>query len=880
MSDNEIFVNREDELEWLTEGLSRWLESGVVRPDDEGHTLNVSSLYGNVGYGKKALATQWQRKLAAEIQLEDGRFATAHLDFADGGQTFTFTTILGVLRNSVEKSSWRATMLRRLTRRLRYNFPAYDYAVRGMPLKENPSIGARREGDPLEQAGGDVVGKSTDVIVSKLKDAAPWWLHLLFVIGDFLAPPLWHGPRQWNVRRTCKPADDFFAALKEGKPEELSGRLPRILDWELERKRVKLVVSINGLETILHDEVGEPSSKGEVILRQLFDDMPNVFFVISGHHEVEWARSQRVGPLLKPHPDEYLKQRLVLSADGEPAIGHEVRKKITGNEHAGWPIFLEACTDLFRKTDDRSPSNFQNIDLSGLVERILVNLTPSQKRVVLCMSMLRTFTLELAREVADASLDDATELTGRFFLRKADSGSVWTHHMDPTVRDLIEKRRSDGTPPEMGEMARHAIRSLGSLFSQAREQVRGGPVNDYHAINDYRAKVIAYLTESIRIAAEYRISLRTESDAEWIPRAAYEYVRDYVWEDALMPLEKLLERHDPATSDAVAFGLALCVIQARQRELSSNANSRREQTRSRLADLFEPLNRDRRDTDDTKARDLVQYFLAEATRDTAETEEEAKRAEMLMKDLVDRNTFMRHQALEGLIYDARRRGDFVEAQLMLEDFKEEDPAEKVTKLRVWADTLWSNGLFDKAVEKYDEATKIADDNRLKGHAAEAQASLAYCASFGPTDVAKPIVERARKRCENVNNTWSRLQVDNANLLLKAGRDGTRLVVESETKSAKEEGLSSSAVYAAFACAFDAEVGQNDEALAAACAQIREIGGDSQFRWLVEIVEFWRGSSCAPSGRQSDIKWLDGMEKTAERWRAIVEKRKEEMGRAR
>ena len=91
------------------------------------------------------------------------------------------------------------------------------------------------------------------------------------------------------------------------------------------------------------------------------------------------------------------------------------------------------------------------------------------------------------------------------------------------------------------------------------------------------------------------------------------------------------------------------------------------------------------------------------------------------------------------------------------------------------------------------------------------------------------------------------------------------------------GLTSIRAYARFLDCLNAALSGDDTRLLAARGALTELGADD-FRWLVEVVDFWLGADLSREERGEAFDWLDGPDAARTRWRRLVADRRGSLAR--
>jgi hypothetical protein len=863
----QVFANRDDERAAFDRAFQAHRDLvGQRQPEPQDLVAprrNVLVYYGVGGVGKTTLSKQLQRRLTERdaeppagwppVSEEYGEILTVRLDLGREAGLDVESLVL-LLRAAL------APVGRPMT--------AFDLALaRYWKRAKRQSLGEylHRNGMIERMPQARQMPELVNQAVSEVSSAAGLaGLGLLVQTGPRLVGYLRDRPRRRLAINECRRLPDLLEA--DATTESLS-YFPYLLAWDLaqlQRDRdLSLVVFLDTFEEV----GGQTNRELERIVQRAVWLVPNAFFVITGRNRLDWVdpgladRLDWAGPVnwpgLDPGADEeprqhlvgdisdvdshrYLRQRLVRRH--EPVIPAEVRQRIVANAH-GLPLYLDLSVmrylGIANNGEVPKPDDFDGA-FPGIVASVFRDLDERERAVLRAVSLFDAFDVELAAVTAGQSSDAAAlQLIQRPFVRH-EPAAVWPYHMHTLVREQVRAAdvglADSWTEQDWRRAAGRALTYLGETASKARS-------------GQDRRTLITCLNKGFQLAHDFGLPLG------WLVDGAYWFIEDSVWEPFLRPpIVAEVQAGDVGPgSSAQALAVGLVAIAARQRV-------HREHT---LALLERCLGTGLLAGD---AADLLAYFRAECQRDLGN----AGDSERGMTALLGPGRRMSDMALRGLSHLHRRRGRFRLLQSQLEGGYSTGVWQ-----RVWGDLYWTQGRLPEAVDAYRKAVEWAGEQGLAGEAATSGACLAWAAALHSATSGAEAVGNARRLLEPVTVTWAELQVECAEIVLAAGSDTD---VEQRyahvQERARQNGLTSTAAYAALARAFHYAVVADLDRLSEARDGLRAHVRGDEFAYLDEIVEFWRG---AGSGRRAaGADWLDGRKVTAARWRSIMEQRRREL----
>lgn len=859
----QIFIDRHGEREAFEHAFhahgARIEEAQQCNPVDVvAPRRNIISYYGLGGIGKTTLSQHLQSWVSGEDSepnwppFEGGgsRVITARLDLSrDVG--LDFETMLIILRVAAGQLRQNMTAFDiAFSRYWEYAHPNESFSDY---LKRNSSL--RRLSNALKLP--EQLAKSLEEVAVYLGQPIPG-LSVLTLTGKALITQLRSRSQRKRALNGCPRLPDL---LEAGVDPEALGYYPYLLAWDLHRLQqsqpVRIVVFIDTFE-----DVGTRSNRHlERYLQRLMWLMPNVFFVVTGRNRLEWAdidlvgeldwvgpvswpglavgatedpRQHLVGALSEHDSDLFLRDRL--RRNGVPLIGTEVRECIVSKAQ-GLPLHLDLCVmrfvQMYHAEAVITPAEF-DVGFPGLVARIFRDLGEAERSVLRAVSLFDAFDVPLATATAGAATESAAiRLIDRPFV-KIGEWDPWRYHLDELIRghivDADHGLDDSWNEADWRAAAQRALSHMGRLTTNT------------DGIRDRRL-LINCLNQGLRLAHDFDLELG------WLTDAAYQFIADHVWEPTLAPRIPDVDTPDVLLrTGAAALAMTLVAIRARQK-----------QHRQRTADQL------KRCLDSgllaVDARDLAAYFYAECMRDLGHRDE----SERGMQELVGPGRRMADTAARGLSHLQRRIGQFrdLQATLSTQD-------RSATWLRVTGDLWWTQARFAEAESAYQAARDVAQAEGSVGEAALCEACRAFAVGFAEPHRAREVVESARELLQAVTITWADLQVRNAELLLTAGGDsghGSRC--DDVAAAAEANGLSSIGAYTELARGLHAAVLGDAHGLDVARANLLNYVHGAEFSYLVEIIDFWRGTSGALESSGHPADWVDGVAATAERWHDVV-----------
>ncbi|CAO5238640.1 hypothetical protein [Frankia sp. AgKG'84/4] len=860
----DFFADRRDEWATVAESLARHTQrtrnSAFDVEDLESPRENVLVFYGVGGIGKSMFSRGLVEHLSAgefrgtdwpPLRQEVGRVIPVRIDLSrDVGSDFE--SLVLALRLAVAE--------------IGQPMPAFDIAFQrywsrnhpGEPLDEylrlrtwfNRFPGARSLSDQMQSALADVAqavafpgtigslaGQGLKSIIRGLREHR----HQLRALAD------------------CRRLAD----LLEAEPDlEALSYYSHLLAWDLSQVSAKKAVTLAVLLDTFEDVGDRVHRDLERLIQRMVWLMPNALFIVTGRNRLEWAerklegqldwagpefwpllaggasgepRQHIVGYLSPGDCEKYLSERLTVS--GRPLIDEATRSLIIGNSH-GLPLYLDLAVmrflDLYRRHGRTPTAEEFNLDFPALAARTFRDLTPDVRRVLRAVSLLGSFSVELASATAGLDQDaPVLELIERPFIDE-DRDILWPYRLHDLIREAVRETDSVSedrwTPADWRRAASRAFDAYGS-------EATGN-----------RSKLVAALRQGMILARDYNLELG------WLEDAAFRYVQDFVWESIELPASPgpHLRENGETNGSVDALAMALNAISQRQHQ---HRGRTAEQLRIVLASGRLP----------DSLLELPRYFIAECDRDLGNLRQSMEG----MRQVVDGGGRLVPIAARGLVHLARRAGRFPEVLSTAESLGPEGRRE-----RVLGDLWWTQGNITLACSLYAASRDEAIATGQPGEAALSQACMAFAAAFQDRNRATEQIARADALLTGISLRWAEIHTRAAELLRDAGIAVDLLErAEDLAGTAGEAGLSSSVAYIRFAACLHAVVLNSPTLLADARAQLHTCIHGEEFAYLGELTYLAAGDE--PPSDLPLAQWLDGPDQVRARWTEIVNDRRRE-----
>ncbi|MEV6961335.1 ATP/GTP-binding protein [Streptomyces sp. NPDC051207] len=864
ISASEAFTNRQTQWQAVTSSLAEHIRS-VGRADFDVEDLeaprrNILVFHGVGGIGKSTLS----RKI--EASLASSAHRPAQWEPPSHPEQRTLPVRIDLARAAGMDFERVILTIRLAVAALGRPMPAFDLALRRYWEHNHPGESIE---DYLRRGGLLSRFSAAAALPQQMQSALSDVAQALLLPGT-VGGALGHGAgalikalreRRQSVRALADCSR--LADLLEVDPDlEALSFYPHLLAWDL----AQLPPGKSALPVILLDtfeDTGDRTHRDfERLLQRIVWLMPNAFFVITGRNRLQWAETSLEGQLDWTGPnswpglvpgdaaytqsntpsrqiligdfsledcENYLTRRL--SRGGQPLIDEPVRRIIAERSH-GLPLYLDLSVmrylELRRGGGQPQVTDFDH-DFPALITRTLSDLTAEERHVLRSVSLLSAFSVPLATKVAGMDHDSpALRLIERPFIRESSSG-VWPFHIHDLIRSAI-RNADDGSDDRWSQedWQRAAQRGFHALEEQWRHDVRRD-----------RTVLVGCLQQGLLLARDFDL------DVDWLGDAAFQYVADSIWEPLSLP----------EASDTVSGGLqtAADALVETLSAIARRQHEHRERTVSRLsAVLASGLLPD-------ELVELATYHLAKAQRDLGLTDASRRG----MQRVVSVGGRLAFAAGRGLAHLSRLSGDFPAAV---------DAAGRLgwegRHQRVLGDVWWVQGDMNRAAAAYRAARSEAEQNDVVGETAMSQAHLAFAVAFtdpvqadDELDLADRLLSRLRLRSAEMTARIAAL-VRDAGYAADVPDRAAVLLAEISVS-----GISYAAAKLQLALCFHHAVFDARDELAAGISRLRELTDSGDYAYYVEIAHFM--ADLPLSTDTARARWIDGEQRTRERWRNIV-----------
>lgn len=871
---SEAFTNRQAQWQAVMAGLAEHIRhvthAGFDVEDLEAPRRNILVFHGVGGIGKSTLSRKIEASLASSEHRPVQWESPSHV------QERTLPVRIDLARSAGMDFERVILTIRLAVAALGRPMPAFDLALRRYWEHNHP-------GEPIEDylrrrgllSRFCAAAALPQQMQSALSDVAQ-----ALILPGTVGSALGHGAgalikalreRRQSVRALA--GCSRLADLLEAEPDlEALSFYPHLLAWDLSQ----LPADKSALPVILLDtfeDTGDRTHRDfERLLQRIVWLMPNAFFVVTGRNRLQWAETTLEGQLdwTGPHAwpglvsdtaltgsgvsggqmligdfssedcEDYLARRL--SRDGQPLIDEPVRRIIAERSH-GLPLYLDLSVmrylELRRGGRQPQVTDFDH-DFPALIARTLSDLTAEERHVLRSVSLLSAFSVPLATQAAGMDHDaPAMRLTERPFIRESRS-SVWPFHVHDLIRAAI-RNANDGSDDRWSDEDWHraAQRAFHALESQWRQDLRRD-----------RTVLVGGLQQGLLLARDFQL------DLGWLADAAFQYVGDSIWEPLALPAA------DATSSDGLQT--AADALVETLRAIARRQHEHRERTAGRLSAVLAS------DLLPDELVELATYYLAKAQRDLGLTDDSRRG----MQRVASTDGRLASAARRGLAHLSRVSGDFpaaVEAAEML--------GWEGRHQRVLGDVWWVQGEIERAIAAYLASRREAEENGAAGETAMSQAHLAFAASFtdplradDELDLADRLLSRTSLRSSEMTARIATL-VRDAGLASDVPDRAAVLLAEIGVS-----GISYAAAKLQLALCFHHAVLDAQDDLATSITRLRELTRSGGYAYYVEIAHFMAGLPLPEHTTRA--RWINGERQTRERWRNLVEARRNRLGAAR
>lgn len=845
-----VFTDRENQYNLFKERHERWRSAiAGVDPQDMGAPRrNILHFYGVGGVGKSTFLRELCGHMAGQhvshwsVPTSNEKVVTAYIDFSRTEGTNLEDAVLTIRAACTNLGRPIPAFDILLSRYWEIVHPGEDLDAylrrRGLASRAAEAIGLSDQVLSAISEVANELGQSGGLVVGGVRSAKA-------LVGAL------YGRSVKNLR--IDKCERFGPALEADPTQDYLTFLPHFLSWELSRNSDRggsypnLVIFIDTLE----DAGSESFREIERHIQRLIWLMPNVFFVTAGRNRLRWDDESLIGQLdfvgTQSWPTlsigdsdqlgqvligdladqdcrDYLRHRVTLS--GKPAISQSIEDVIV-EKSGGLPYFLDICAMHFLQlvTSGRTPKaeDFE-VGFQAIVARIFRDLLPDERHALRFASLLDGFDIDLLHEVGATKTSGPLEiLVKRPFVKSHDSGG-WSFSLHKLVRDAI-RNSIDSLEDSWG--ARDWILASEKIASELVKRCK---------FASHRADFLFYFSQILVLIVKENIAV--ESDVLELSEL---YVEPQTWEPLALEIEKNID----LASGADRFVIAMHLISSRQR---MNRKTFQQQLEPHLEGLPD------------RARPFVEYFYAEALRDTGRLAEALTRFESASK-LESRQ----ESSLRGKCHILRRMGLFNDAYEIADSMSPSSGW-----MRVKGDLLWTNGKFGEAALQYKSAQEYAIANRQPGEVFTNVVSEAFTLAFVEPDIARELINRAITQSEIVRQSWTETLTLVASAICSAGTESFRDDLLSANQKASEYGLSSVLGYIAIAEALHtARSGIGDrQDVSFRAREISSIGGLAYVPVIADLLLF---RNVDDQIAVDECQWMDGWNKVSTRWLRIVDR---------
>jgi hypothetical protein len=651
----------------------------------------------------------------------------------------------------------------------------------------------------------------------------------------------------------------YFGRLLAAEPDgESLAYMAAILAWDLvvagRDDPVELVVFVDTYEMATRDL----QRRFERLFQRVVFLTPNVLWVVTGRNRIDWDESldgeleyvgrdcwpqvavagddpqqHLVGFLSDRDASTYLAARVTV--DDQPAMSPPLRTAIV-EAARGLPLHLDLAVMRYM----RVAHSGGEVDLADfrttfavLVERIMRDLDDPERRLLEGVSLLDHFDRSLAVAAAGGGVTDAdfARFVRRPFVVEA-SSQLWPYRIHDAVRACVNDHADVGR-------GRWSARERRAAGVRAYEQL-GRSMEPALADCDRHA-LLAGLTQGLAVATEHGLPVG------WLEDVAFAVHESSSWQ-AVLP-DALADSEIDTDARALAVGLAV---------VSRRRTADRAWIVRRLDEVLERAVLDR------DLADLLLRYRSHALRRLGRHEE----ALAGYTSIVERGGRLASEAEWNVVRHTAAIGRFRSA---IEPHRDAGPRRAGLE-RVLGNVLRDNALLTEAEDRYIRAAEGAERAREEGRRALCLSDLALVRAWQGREVARD-VERASAAADGTGRRQPYQQVALAEAVSCAGRDarGFLMHIDEYRERSRRDRMAENEVFAAVAEALHAAVLGDEDGLAAAGGDVRELADAlGTHRYWADVVCWWRGADEPEPDR---YEWLGGRDTARERWLAVVDDRR-------
>lgn len=847
LSAERVFTNRVSELASFSASIANLassLDAAEITPvvDRSAPRENVLVYYGVGGIGKTTLSQELESRYLRETPDRRNPRTTLRTDFSDSN-TFDFEAYILSMRAALGVLSrhWPAfdVALAAYWGRAHSGELLDDFINRDSALRR-----AARSVGMSEQISESIAGVVGDIVFGGIAGIAQGFSTAIY--RQFRESIARH-----RVLRQC----ELLPELLDADPTiETLSYFSYLLAWDLERLRGKGLRAVFFLDTFENLGDGDSREVERLIQRTAFL-MPNVLFVITGRHRLDWGdlstpdrldyvgsarwpslnaahsgadpRQHLVGYLSDEDAETYLSQ--AVSHEGQPVISRQIRDRVVAASD-GFPLYLDLAVtmylDIVSRGQTPSPEEFGQ-PLPAVTAKMLRDLDGEERDLLRAAALLEGFDISVLRagcpNVHDAAI---RRFRDRPFL-ELDPERVWRYSIHDVLRRAVldaDQGLSDSWSPR--ERVAVAARMAGHLERIEAEAAESGD----------RTLALAAFQQGLELC------VATDQFFDWLVPAGQRLLRAGLW---------MLGVSRPSSSDGA--------LRAFIRGLSGARERRSGNVRSAISELNRAL------AGDGLSSVLKAFLLlhrAHALRVAGDYGAAARDYGWLAKQ----DTIFRYEAVYGAADYDFLDGRFDDAQAALDRLREPSADLQGEILRLRGHIFRVNGLFALAERCYGDALDLAEAAGNVAAEGKALTDLVQTLAWHRPSAVLRFHERAVETNSAVRNHVELVKLHAAKAVASAAMNDYQ---EAEEEIARGLELTRNIAYPGgeiwcWTARTFTRLRQDDlkgceEAASQVSRVVEAVGGN---RFWAEITAWW---SSAEDLIQPATQWIEGREETRERW---------------